>query len=71
MRKIGLFLFFLLWYTCSVQAQDFDELFNAFVSQNQQQFDGFEDSINAKERVYETVFPFFQGDKGRRLCSEY
>lgn len=64
MRKIGLFLFFLLWYTCSVQAQDFDELFNAFVSQNQQQFDGFEDSINAKfAKAISTYMKTFVGEQ--------
>lgn len=46
MKKfIGLFIVCLGWVT-SVQAQNFEEEFNAFMNQNQQQFNNFIDSIN-------------------------
>ena len=46
MKKfIGLFIVCLGWMT-SVQAQNFEEEFNAFVNKSQQQFNNFVDSIN-------------------------
>lgn len=45
-RILGLLVIFWLGWANSVQAQNFDEIFNAFANQNQQQFNNFVDSIN-------------------------
>ncbi len=45
-RILGLLVIFWLGWANSLQAQNFDEIFNAFANQNQQQFNNFVDSIN-------------------------